>query len=486
MDSDCCVRVLSSDCGLIGGLGWIHWCPMSGEVVVSNEVGDLRSGRGKVAAGCFFIFVAGHLLWSSPEYRMLHLLLACLAALIALGAHAWPLFRRCGWRCGVLAAGLVLAHLAAWLGGVGDGTPPVQATWMAAGGLLGVAGIAVWCVWFVGKPVPSWLSQTGLAVVVLLLVSSLAGYLLVIERFIPLGGEPGWFDRIRMPAIWPTRLLTAGMGQIAWQNTNVAGYGFALALALVLETMARSRGGRMGWFLCAALVAAVYLTASRGAGLMLLLALPIVLIGRPPRFTLATLLVLLVGVVAGHAMLKTKHARLIQLASEASITGGATTQAVPKTAAHNRNYIKRADSGRLRVYQGLWEEGAESRWFGCGLAVAGTDAMYLNHEHSSFLATFRCGGLVAVAGHLMVLATAAWCAWMLLRDGVRWPAVLLVAALGGLLFDRSSVLPLTGFVEFPAHWLAVLLPVLRSCVMAPAGGSAAAIEPPVVSHHGFT
>jgi hypothetical protein len=96
--------------------------------------------------------------------------------------------------------------------------------------------------------------------------------------------------------------------------------------------------------------------------------------------------------------------------------------------------------------------------------VAGTDALYLNHEHSSFIATLRCGGLVAAAAHLMVLATAAWSAWLLLRKGLRWPAVLLVAALGGLLFDRSSVLLLTGYVEFPAHWIAVLLPVLRASV----------------------
>jgi hypothetical protein len=430
---------------------------------MSAKGGDLRGWRRKVAVGCFFTFLAGHLLWSSPEYRMLHLLVACLVALAALGTHAWPLLRRSGWRGGVIAAGLMLAHLAALLGGVMEGTPPVQAIWMAAGGLAGVAGLAVWCACFAGRPLPSWLSRTGWVVVLLLLVSSLAGYLLVIERFIPLGGEPGWFDRIRLPAIWPTRMLTVGMGQIAWQNTNVAGYGFALALALILESLASARGGILRWGLCAALAAAVYLTASRGAGLMLLLALPLILIGRPPRFALATLLVLLVGVAAGHAMLKTKHATLVRLAAEASATAPATP-VVPTTAAHNRNYIKRADSGRLEVYQALWEEGAESRWFGRGLAVAGSDALFLNHEHSSFIATLRCGGLVAAAGHLMVLATAAWCAWLLLRKGLRWPAVLLVAALGGLLFDRSSVLLLTGYVEFPAHWIAVLLPVLRASV----------------------
>jgi hypothetical protein len=413
-----------------------------------------------VAAGCFFTFLAGHLLWSSPEYRMIHLLVACLVALAALGTAAWPLLRRSGWRGGVIAAGLLLAHLAAWLGGVSEGTPPVEATWMAAGGLVGVAGLAVWSACFVGKPVPSWLARTGMVVVVLLLVSSLAGYLLVIERFIPLGGEPEWFDRIRLQSIWPTRMLTVGIGQIAWQNTNVAGYGFALALALLLESLAGKRGGLLRWCLCGALAAAVYLTASRGAGLMLLLALPLVLIGRPPRFALATVLALLAGMAAGHAMLRTKHATLVRLAAEASAAAPATP-VVPGTAAHNLHYLKRADSGRIKVYRAIWEEGADSRWFGRGLAVAGSDSLYLNHEHSSFIATLRCGGLVAVAGHLMVLATAGCCAWLLLLKGIRWPAVLLVAALGGLLFDRSSVLLLTGYVEFPAHWIAVLLPVLR-------------------------
>ena len=76
------------------------------------------------------------------------------------------------------------------------------------------------------------------------------------------------------------------------------------------------------------------------------------------------------------------------------------------------------------------------------------------------MATLRCGGLLALAGHALVLLSAGWCALRLLRRGLRWPAVLMTAALGGLLFDRSTVLCLTGNYEFISHWVAVLIPLV--------------------------
>jgi hypothetical protein len=434
-----------------------------------KQRGPAHDWREVVACGCFFLFVAGHLLWSSPGYRMTHLLLGCVAALLCAGPAARSVVWRSGWAGLLCGAGLLVAQGAAWWGGVMQGTPPWEASRMALAGLIGVAGLVFWSAGYVHAPPPRWMRRTGYGVLVLVLVSSLAGYVLVIERHIPLGGAPEWFDRTRLAAIWPTRLLMTWMGQIAWLNTNVAGYGFALAMAVVLEGMARGGGGRWRWLLCAGLAAAVYLTASRGAGLMLLLSLPVVLLGRRGRFCALAAAALVAGGMAGHAMLKFKHARLATPTAE---TAGidkdlGLPRVVAVTDAHHADYLKRRDAGRLPAYRALWAEGAESRWFGQGLAAAGKPVLYLNQEHSSFLATLRCGGLVAAGGHVLILAVAAWSALRLLRQGIRWPAVLLLAALGGLLFDRSSVLPLTGYPEFPAHWLAVWLPVLRAGLQGP-------------------
>jgi hypothetical protein len=82
------------------------------------------------------------------------------------------------------------------------------------------------------------------------------------------------------------------------------------------------------------------------------------------------------------------------------------------------------------------------------------------HEHSSYLATWRAGGWVALAAHLTALGIALQAGLELARRGCRWPLVLAVAVFAGLLFDRSTVFRSNGSDEFLTHWLAVWIPVL--------------------------
>ena len=428
---------------------------------------DERWPRGRLAAtaagAALGLIVLTHLLWSSPGYRRSWLLAAAVLALAVLGPRAWPLWRRSGWPGLLAACGFLAAHLAAWIGAVMHDVPPATATLAMGWGLIAVLGLAVLVGVLMESPWWRCLKWTALVVLVPVLAGSLAGYFIGIENHVDFGENVGWHDFMRMVAIWPTRFLTSGFGQIVWQHTNVAGYYFALALVLVCEALAAGRTRRRWpwWLLFVVLAAAVYLTASRGAGLMVVLGLPLVLAWRPPGFAARVLALLVLGVLCGHAGLRAKQAMLVSAATEQADEITAET-VIRRAAAHNQNYLKRADSGRLRAYRELWRENRESPWFGRGLNAANKPLLYLNQEHSSILTTLRTSGRVGMAGHLLVLAAAAWCALRLCLRGIRWPAVLFVAAIAGILFDRTTVIAATGYYEFLAHWTAVAIPLLLS------------------------
>jgi hypothetical protein len=415
-----------------------------------------------IAAGAALgLIVLSHLLWSSPGYRRSWLLAAAVLAVAVAGRRAWLPWRQSGWPGALALGGLLTAHLAAWIGAVLHEGSPAAATLAMGQGVIAVLGLAVLVAVLLESPWQRCLMWTSLLVLIPVLAGSLTGYFIDIDSQGDPGNQAPWHDTMRMTAIWPTRILTTGIGQIVWQHTNVAGYYFALALVLVCEALAagRTRRRRPWWLLAGVLAAAVYLTASRGAGMMVLLGLPLVLTWRPPGFAARVLALLVLGILCGHAALRAKQAMVVRAAT-AQADEQTADSAIRGAAAHNENYLKRADSGRLRAYQELWRENQESPWFGRGLAAADKPLLYLNQEHSSILTTLRTSGRVGMAGHLLVLATGAWCAIRLLQRGIRWPAVLLVTAIAGILFDRTTVIAATGYYEFLAHWTAVAIPLL--------------------------
>ncbi|MCF7734317.1 MAG: hypothetical protein K9N23_21725 [Akkermansiaceae bacterium] len=436
---------------------------------------------GTFLAGVALVLVVfSHLIWSSPEYRQQHLLLGSLLALLAFTPVFWPVLRNSGGPGWTFVTGLMLAHAACWVGGVFHGTGLLAATTATAQGLIGVAGLAVITTVLLDARWHRYAKWTAFSVLTVLTLGSLIGYFISIERYIVLGGYAEYFSPVRIALIWPTRMLTAGFGQISWDNTNYAAYGFALAFVLILESLAKPTSGRrwLRWCWCGLLCTLVFLTASRNGGLMIALALPVILIRRPLRFTATTLLVMAAGGAIGYAALQTKLSMIPAPPPPAATPGKAKPLVPPKpkpkpvrppptAAAHSSEYLQRASAGRTLAYRLLWEDLEGARCCGTGLAAAGKPVLfrrkppfYLTHEHSSFMATLRCGGLLALAGHALVLLAATWCALRLLRRGLRWPAVLMAAALGGLLFDRSTVLGLTGNYEFISHWVAVLIPLV--------------------------
>lgn len=424
-----------------------------GEAPTAESDSSLRVFLAVVA---LVLVVGSRLVWSSPEYRQQHLLLAGVLALFAFRSVCWPVLKRSGWRGVVFGAGLLVAHGASWLGGVWHGVTPLAATLAAGQGLIGVAGLAVLVTVLLEPRFHRYAKWTAYGVLGLLVAGSFAGYLIRIERFIELGGYGNFYSQVRMALIWPTRMLTAPFGQIAWDNANYAAYYFALAFGLILESLAAGVGRRrwVRWAWCVTLCASVFLTDSRSGGMMTGIALALILPGRRPKFALKTLVAMAAGLVLGYGVSQVKMGMISQQPKTPGRPMATTEQ-------HGVTYVKRASSGRTGIYRNLWKSLADSRWCGAGLAATGKDVDYLNHEHSSYVATFRGGGLLALAGHALVLAAAGWSAMRLWwRGGPRWPVVLLAVAAGGLLFDRSSVIALTGNYEFLSHWVAALVPLL--------------------------
>lgn len=396
------------------------------------------------------LLLAPQLLFSSQEYRLCCWLAACLAAVCLSRRSLGAQLRKSGWPGRVLLAGLLIAHSASWLGGVLHGETWWLATVRALAGLTGVIGLVV----FINLLLePRWmhpLKKTVIALLIMLLAGSFAGYFLFFERFISMGEFAKYFDETRMMLIWPTRLMTMSIGQIFWEHTNYAAFYFALALLMILEFLANGGKGRSWWWICGLLATGVFLTASRGGWLMVAVALPLVLVRRSIPFSLKTIGLLCAAIGCGFVCLKVKVA-LSPLSNQ---------QAGEMIATHGSALVKRGSAGRIGGYKSLWHELEKSRLFGQGLAACGKKMDGHEHEHSIFLATVRGGGLIAMAGHLMVIGSALWTALALLRRGLRWPAVLLATVLSGLLFDRSTVFSITGNYEFIAHWVAVLLPLI--------------------------
>lgn len=401
------------------------------------------------------LIACSHALWSSPEYRERHLLVLCVAALAVGGRQTAMRLAALGWPAFVVLAGVLGMQAASWIGGMAQGMGLWDASLRALQGLLGIGGLAVVCAMFLDPPWRRVAAWTGMGMGVMWVVASFAGYFLFIERFIPLGGYPEHFATLRMALIWPTRMLTAPLGQLAWEHANCAAYAFALMLVMVLEWLALGGGGgkRRWWLLCGMLGAGVFLTGSRGGWMVLVLALPLVLLGRNRRFGARVAAVMFLGLAGGWSALKVKNAMLPPAPQPVPLAG---------TTFHSTGLVQRGSAGRLNGYRTIWREIEGHRAFGHGLGAVGRPVGILTHEHSVFAATLRGGGTVALGCHFLVLGAAGWVAVGLLRRGIRWPALFGVAAIAGLCFDRSTVVALTGQYEFLTHWAAVWLPLLCS------------------------
>jgi hypothetical protein len=396
------------------------------------------------------LLLAPQLLFSSQEYRLCCWLAACFVAVYLSRRSLRSQLQKLGWPGWVLLAGLLIVHTASWLGGILHGETWWLATIRALTGLVGVIGLVV----FINLLLePRWvhpLKKIFIALLVMLLAGSFVGYFLRFERFISMGEFAKYFDQTRIMLIWPPRLLALPIGQIFWEHTNYAAFYFALTLLMILEFLANGGKGRSWWWLCGLLATGVFLTASRGGWLMVAAALPFILVRRSIPFSLKTFGLLGAAIGCGFLCLKIKVV----------ISPPSVRQPADLIAIHGSALVKRGSAGRIGGYKSLWHELEKSRFLGQGLGACGKKMYGHEHEHSIFLATVRGGGLIALAGHFMVIGSAISAALALLRSGLRWPAVLLATVLSGLLFDRSTVFSITGNHEFIAHWVAVLLPLI--------------------------
>lgn len=374
--------------------------------------------------------------------------------LLAASAVRWIRFPESG-EMKLVVGGVAVVYLSSIYGGWRYEGQLGKQILLAAQGFLGIFGFAVLISTLMK---PEWhrlIKRFGLGLLILLLGASFIVFLLPVESSLPMGPPNIYFNASRISLIWPLRILTE---QIVWEHTNFAGFIFAVALVVILEFLSRRSSVRSWpwWLLVLFLATAVFLSASRSAMVMVALALPMIAIRRgwPLLLKIAATFILAVGL--GTVCLKINHAKFN---TERSSTPS-DLPAPPEQDLHGTGLIQRGSSGRTHIYEVLWNDLKGSRTFGQGLGITGTAVAHVNHEHSSYLATLRGGGFIAVAGHFMILGTSLWSAFRLYQKNIRWPLVLLTAVLAGLLFDHRSVFKMSGRHDFISHWTAVLLPLL--------------------------
>lgn len=415
--------------------------------------------RGWVIGTVLALLVLPLLFSSTPSFIAWPRLGGLVLALI-LARQAFP--RGLDRRMKCIIAGLAVACISSWTGGWLNHADMIKETQRAAGGFLAVTGLGVLIAVILARPCWQEFTRRGLvALLVLLLIPSFAGYFLPIQRLMELGQFPGYYDPTRLPLIWPTRLLMAWAGQLGWEHTNHAGLVFSVGFILLMDFMAGGKAARkpLWWLLAIALGAAIFLTGSRSAWLMLIAALPLALIGREMRWIIRCVLVCAASLGLGMAALEAKEA-LVRIEIAASPVPPPPPPPYAISDFHVKGLVNRGSAGRMEAYKTLWRDLEGSRIFGKGLGENGKPLIRLMHEHSSYLATLRGGGGIALLAHAGIILTSLTAALRLFRSGMRWPLVLSAGVLAALLFDRGSVFIVNGSYEFLFHWVAVLLPVL--------------------------
>lgn len=414
------------------------------------------SRESAVAAAAGLLLLAPWLFFSSPEYRAAGVLgFGVLSLLAGWKIPAVEAARRDPGVRRVLAC-LAVAYVASVIGGASHGESPARAAWLALSGAVGVLGAGVFALVLLQAPWRAGVVGVAATVTVMLVVASLLGYFVFFDWHVALSERSIYAHPHRLALVWPTRHFASSMGQEFWDHTNTAGYWFAVAWVVTVEAaIHRPRWAWAARVLALLLGVAIFLTASRGAWVMVALSLPVLLVFRGWRAMLEVGALLVVSVGIGSAGLSYKL-HLLDPPSDAGMPSAAADLIGTQ---HVHGMVARGSSGRLVAYRWLWDDLAGDRLLGRGLGVTRGPTHVQLHEHSSDLATLRGGGFVALGAHLVILGIAGISAFKLARRGCRWPLLLAVAVFGGLLFDRSTVFRLTGFDEFPSHWLAVWTPL---------------------------
>ncbi len=384
---------------------------------------------------------------SSPDYREVGVLVFGIAAaglarsVPGLRAAAGDPFVR------LVIACLLVAYTASLIGGLLHGESAGKALIECVTGISSVLGLGA-LTWVLLQPRwRPWAWRTFIALTVMLVVGSLLGFLIFNRWQEDLSKLTPHMDTRRLGLVWATRFLSGELGRQFWAHANTAAFLFAAAWVVLVDALfRRPRHARAGWTLALLLALAVFLTASRSAWVMVILALPPLLVFRGWRFSVQVGALLVLSGILGIAAMK-------QTARPTTQTRDAPVEI------HLDGLVDRGSSGRLSAYQVLWNDLEGDRFFGQGLAVTRQPVVHLLHEHSTYLATLRGGGAIALAAHLVLIGCVFSAALLLAGSGCRWPLLLAVAVFSGLLFDRSTVFRLSGFDEFPTHWLAVWIPL---------------------------
>lgn len=404
-----------------------------------------------VGAGVLLVFLPW-LFVSSPDYREVALLVfgitaVSLALLIpSLRAVVYQPIVRLAIAC------IIAAHVASLIGGLHHGERVGRALIELVTGISGILGVGA-LTWVLLCPRwRPWAWRTFISLTVVLVVGSLLGFLVFNQWQEDLTRQTPHMDIRRLSLVWAPRLLSGELGRQFWAHANTAAFLFAAAWVVLVDALfRRPKHAVAGWALALLLAVAIFLTASRSAWMMVMFALPSLLAFRTWRYFLKVGALLALAGILGIAAVN-HHT--------APHTGSRTAPPADLSATiHLGKLADRGSAGRLSAYQILWNDLEGHRFFGHGLAVTRKPVAHLLHEHSSYLATLRGGGLCALAAHLILVSCTFWAAILLSRNGCRWPLLFAITVFSGLLFDRSTVFKLSGFDEFPVHWLAVWIPL---------------------------
>jgi hypothetical protein len=404
-----------------------------------------------VGAGVLLVLLPW-LFVASPDYREVTLLVFGIAA--ACLVRLMPELRAAvhGRSVRLAVACVIIAHVASLIGGLHQGENAGMALIRAVTGISGILGVGA-LTWVLLRPRwRPWAWRTFIMLAVVLVVGSLLGFLCFNQWQVDLARHTPHMDTRRLSLVWAPRLLSGELGRQFWAHANTAAFLFAVAWVVLADALfRRPKHAASGWVLSLLLATAVFLTASRSAWMMVVLALPALLAFRTWRYALQVGAVLALAGMLGIAAVSQQP--------KPAPGNAAAPPSDLSASIHLGQLAERGSAGRLSAYQILWDDLEGHRLFGRGLAVTREPVAHLLHEHSTYLATLRGGGMTALAAHLILIGCAFRAAILLSRGGCRWPLLLAITVFSGLLFDRSTVFKLSGFDEFPVHWFAVWIPL---------------------------